>query len=87
MEKEKGVIKRRVGAAAALGNLKLKDSELKDKAERLAREVSKGDLSFQEGLYELSKGGSSLTRYTKAAELLDRDARYWKDIASKAGSD
>ncbi|MEO5359809.1 MAG: septal ring lytic transglycosylase RlpA family protein [Nitrospirota bacterium] len=86
-EREKGVIKQRVGAAAALGNLKPKDSELKDKAERLAREVNKGDLSFQEGLYQLSKGNAPFNRYAKAVDLLDRDPKYWRDIAKKGGSD
>ncbi|KWT92867.1 septal ring lytic transglycosylase RlpA family protein [Candidatus Magnetominusculus xianensis] len=87
MEREKGVIRQRVDAAAALGNLKPKDSELKNKAERLAREVNKGDLSFQEGLYQLSKGNAPFNRYAKAVELLDRDHKYWRDIVKKGGSD
>ncbi|KWT91018.1 septal ring lytic transglycosylase RlpA family protein [Candidatus Magnetominusculus xianensis] len=87
VEREKGVIKQRVDAVAALGNLKPQDSELKDKAERLAREVNRGDLSFQEGLYQLSKGNAPFNRYAKAVELLDRDPKYWRDIAKKGGSD
>ncbi|KWT92672.1 hypothetical protein [Candidatus Magnetominusculus xianensis] len=87
LEREKGITKQRVDAAAALGNLKPKDSELKNKAERLASEVSKGDLSFQEGLYQLSKGNAPFNRYAKAVDLLDRDPKYWRDIFSKVGSD
>ncbi|MEO5361950.1 MAG: septal ring lytic transglycosylase RlpA family protein [Nitrospirota bacterium] len=87
LEREKGITKQRVGAAAALGNLKPKDSELKDKAERIAREVNKGELTFKEGLYQLSKGSSPLNRYAKAVDLLESDLSHWKDIYSKGGSD
>ncbi|MEO5360175.1 MAG: septal ring lytic transglycosylase RlpA family protein [Nitrospirota bacterium] len=87
VEREKGAIKQRVGVAAALGNLKPKASELKDKAERLAREVNNGELSFQEGLYQLSKGNAPFNRYAKAVDLLDRDPKYWRDIFLKGGSD
>ncbi|MEO5359750.1 MAG: septal ring lytic transglycosylase RlpA family protein [Nitrospirota bacterium] len=87
LENEKAITKQRVDAAAALGNLKPKDSELKDKAERLASEVNKANLSFQEGLYQLSKGNAPFNRYAKAVDLLDRDPSYWRDIFSKVGLD
>ncbi|MBF0456410.1 MAG: hypothetical protein HQK99_00760 [Nitrospirae bacterium] len=44
VEKEKGVIVRRVDAAAAAGTLQRQDSPAKDKAEELARAVNSGKL-------------------------------------------
>ncbi|MBF0556099.1 MAG: hypothetical protein HQK96_16360 [Nitrospirae bacterium] len=87
VEMDKGAIQRRVDAAAASGTLTPKSSELKDKAEQLARDVNSGKMSYKEGLYELSKGSTAPGRYAKAIDLLERDPFYWKDIAGKAGSD
>lgn len=86
-EKEKGVIKQRVDVGAAAGTLTPKDSELKGKAEQLLYKLKTGALSYQEGLYELSKGNAPLSKYAKAEILLDRDTGYWRDILKKGGSD
>ncbi|MCG6551877.1 MAG: hypothetical protein L7F77_06080 [Candidatus Magnetominusculus sp. LBB02] len=80
-------ITRRLDAAEASGELTLKDSTAKDKAEELAHAVNSGKMSYPEALSELSKGSRAPVRYDKAIDLLDRDAVYWKGIADKAGSD
>ncbi|MBF0457439.1 MAG: hypothetical protein HQK99_06050 [Nitrospirae bacterium] len=85
--KDKGVIERRVDAAAASGKLQRQDSAVKDKAEELARAVNSGKMSYPEALYELTKGSRSSGRYGRAIDLLDRDASYWNSIRSKTGSD
>ncbi|WP_420264685.1 septal ring lytic transglycosylase RlpA family protein [Candidatus Magnetominusculus dajiuhuensis] len=87
VEKDKGAIEQRVDAAAASGTLTPKSSELKDKAEQLARDVNSGKISYKEALYELSKGSAEPGRYAKAIYLLERDPFYWKSIAVKSGSE
>ncbi|MCG6552456.1 MAG: septal ring lytic transglycosylase RlpA family protein [Candidatus Magnetominusculus sp. LBB02] len=86
VEKDKAAIKRRVEAAAADGKLEPRDSELKDKAEELGRDVNSGAMTSGEGLNELSKG-RSYPLYAKAVNLIEQDLPFWSGIADKAGTD
>ncbi|MCG6553460.1 MAG: septal ring lytic transglycosylase RlpA family protein [Candidatus Magnetominusculus sp. LBB02] len=73
-------------AAAADGKLEPRDSELKDKAEELGRDVNSGAMTSGEGLNELSKG-RSYPLYAKAVNLIEQDLPFWSGIADKAGTD